>query len=75
MDNKRKIALAVIAVAVLGFGSFAWNSSSEQPPVSKAEHGTEDGHERTAVAPAKDGGMKVTVRKATAKMPMRKRAR
>ena len=26
MDNKRKIALAVIAVAVLGFGSFAWNS-------------------------------------------------
>ena len=56
MDNKRKIALAVIAVAVLGFGSFAWNSSSEQPPVSKAEHGTEDGHERTAVAPAKDGG-------------------
>lgn len=58
MDNKRKIALAVAAVAALGFGSFAWNSSSEQPPASNAEHGAEDGHEhkKIATAPAEEGG-------------------
>lgn len=58
MDNKRKIALAVAAVAALGFGSFAWNSSSEQPPASNAEHGAEDGHEhkKIAAAPAEEGG-------------------
>ena len=36
MDKKHKIALAVVAVAALGFGSIAWNSSSEQPPASNA---------------------------------------
>lgn len=58
MDKKRKIALAVVAVAALGFGSFAWNSSSEQPPASNAEHGAEDGHEhkKIAAAPAKEEG-------------------
>lgn len=44
MDNKRKIALAVAAVAALGFGSLAWNNSSEQQPASTAEHGANDGH-------------------------------
>lgn len=44
MENKRKIALAVAAVAILGFGSLAWNSSSEQQAVFNAEHGADDGH-------------------------------
>ncbi|MCI1021470.1 efflux RND transporter periplasmic adaptor subunit [Pseudomonas putida] len=44
MNNKRKIALAVAAVAALGFGSLAWNSSSEQQAATKTEHGTDDGH-------------------------------
>ena len=37
MDNKRKIALAVVAVAALGFAGVAWNGSD-------AGHGAEDGH-------------------------------
>ncbi|MNO38337.1 Cobalt-zinc-cadmium resistance protein CzcB [compost metagenome] len=41
MDNKRKIALAVAAVAALGFGSLAWNSGADQ---AAAEHGADDGH-------------------------------
>ncbi|MDT3713692.1 efflux RND transporter periplasmic adaptor subunit [Pseudomonas soli] len=58
MDNKRKIALAVAAAAALGFGSLAWNSSSEQQPSSSAEHGSNDGHghEKKAASPAKEKG-------------------
>ncbi|WP_028634895.1 efflux RND transporter periplasmic adaptor subunit [Pseudomonas parafulva] len=44
MDNKRNMALAVAAVVALGFGSLAWNNSSEQQPASTAEHGANDGH-------------------------------
>ena len=44
MDNKRKIALAVAAVAALGFGSLAWDSSSELQAAGAAEHGANDGH-------------------------------
>ena len=44
MENKRKIALAVAAVAILGFGSLAWNSSSDQQAATNAEHGADDGH-------------------------------
>lgn len=44
MDNTRKIALSVAAVAVLGLSGFAWNSSSEQQPSSATSHSGEDGH-------------------------------
>ncbi len=37
MDNTRKIALAVAALAALGFAGAAWNGSD-------AGHGTDDGH-------------------------------
>lgn len=37
MDNKRKIALAVAAVAALGFAGVAWNGNEEG-------HGADDGH-------------------------------
>lgn len=55
MDNKRKIALAVAAVAALGFGSLAWNNSSGQQAASTAEHGANDGHgdEKKAASAAK----------------------
>ncbi|WP_449434688.1 efflux RND transporter periplasmic adaptor subunit [Pseudomonas putida] len=58
MDNKRKIALAVAAVAALGIGSLVWNSSSEQHAAGDGEHGTNDGHghEKKAAAPAKGHG-------------------
>lgn len=44
MDKKRKLALSVAAVAVLGLGSLAWNSSSEQQTSSAAKQPAEDGH-------------------------------
>lgn len=49
MDNTRKIALAVAALAALGFAGAAWNDSD-------AGHGADDGHghEKTASTPAKD---------------------
>ena len=49
MDNTRKIALAVAALAALGFAGAAWNGSD-------AGHGADDGHghEKTASTPAKD---------------------
>lgn len=58
MDNKRKIALAVAAVAALGFGSIAWNNSSGQQAASTAEHGANDGHgdEKKAASAAKEEG-------------------
>ena len=58
MDNKRKIALAVAAVAALGFGSLAWNNSSGQQAASTAEHGANDGHgdEKKAASAAKEEG-------------------
>jgi len=58
MDNKRKIALAVAAVAALGFGSLAWNNSSGQQAASTAEHGANDGHgdEKKAASSAKEEG-------------------
>ncbi|PMY78402.1 efflux RND transporter periplasmic adaptor subunit [Pseudomonas sp. FW306-2-2C-D06B] len=58
MDNKRKIALAVAAVAALGFGSLAWNNSSGQQAASTAEHGANDGHgdEKKSASAAKEEG-------------------
>ncbi|MFJ4136597.1 efflux RND transporter periplasmic adaptor subunit [Pseudomonas fragi] len=58
MDNKRKIALAVAAVAALGFGSLAWNNSSGEQAASTVEHGANDGHgdEKTTASAAKEEG-------------------
>ena len=76
MDNKRKIALAVAAVAALGFGSLAWNNSSGQQAASTAEHGANDGHgdEKKAASAAKEEGDEGMVKKATAKRAVKKRA-
>ncbi|MGF6395393.1 efflux RND transporter periplasmic adaptor subunit [Pseudomonas plecoglossicida] len=51
MDNKRRIALAVAAVAALGLGSLVWNAGSEQAS-GHAEHGADDdhGHDKQAAS-------------------------
>ncbi|AXM94427.1 efflux RND transporter periplasmic adaptor subunit [Pseudomonas plecoglossicida] len=57
MDNKRRIALAVAAVAALGFGSLAWNAGSEQA-TGHAEHGADDdhGHDKPAASTSRGEG-------------------
>lgn len=57
MDNKRRIALAVAAVAALGFGSLAWNAGSEQA-TAHAEHGADDdhGHDKPAASTSRGEG-------------------
>ncbi|BBH45638.1 efflux RND transporter periplasmic adaptor subunit [Pseudomonas sp. KU43P] len=57
MDNKRRIALAVVAVAALGFGSLAWNAGSEQAS-GHAEHGADDdhGHDKQAASATRGEG-------------------
>ena len=58
MDNKRKIALAVAAVAALGLGGLAWNNSSGLQAANTAEHGANDGHddEKKTASAAKEEG-------------------
>jgi len=80
MENKRKIALAVAAVAILGFGGLAWNSSSDQQAATNAEHGTDDGHgqlkkRKVMRSMVKRGTVKkVMAKRATVKSGVRKRA-
>lgn len=58
MENKRKIALAVAAVAALGLGGLAWNNSSGLQAANTAEHGANDGHgdEKKTASAAKEEG-------------------
>ncbi len=55
MNNTRKIALAVAAVAALGLGSLLWSSNAEQHADA---HGKDDdhGHAETQATPAKNSG-------------------
>lgn len=55
MNNTRKIALAVAAVAALGLGSLLWSSNAKQHADA---HGKDDdhGHAETQATPAKNSG-------------------
>ena len=76
MDNKRKIALAVAAVAALGFGSLAGTTVPDsRPPVLPSMALTMAmATKRKPHLPPKRKVMRAMVKKATAKRAVKKRA-